>query len=97
MNVFNVIAPRNDEVLVEIENILREEHGQKIAEREKEVARINGLLISVRQQKDKYYETKINREVPLDYCERKIAERTNEEEALESALVITGDKNDEYL
>jgi len=33
----------------------------------------------------------------LEYCERKIAESTQEEESLEAALVSVGDKNDEYL
>jgi len=95
--IFDVVAPKNEEVLQEIENILREDHGQKAAEREREVARINGLLQSTRTQKDKYYEAKINREVSLDYCERKIAECTEEEEALEAALVRLGNKNDEDL
>src|SRR3989344_701851 len=94
---FNVIAPRNEEVLVEIENILREEHAERIKDREKEVARLNGLLASARQQKDKYYEAKINREVPLEYCEKRIAECTRDEESLETALARLGDKNDELL
>lgn len=96
-DVFDVIAPRNEEVLLEIENILREEHADRIKERETEAARLNGLLANTRQQKDKYYEAKINREVPLDYCERKIAECTSEEEALEATLERLGDKNDELL
>lgn len=95
--IFDVIAPRNEEVLQEIEAILREEHGQKSEEREREVARINGLLQSVRKSKDKYYEAKINREVPMEYCEQKIAEATQEEEALEASLMRLGDKNDEDL
>ena len=97
VNVFDVIAPKNEEVLLEIEKILREEHSLHTGEREKEVARINGLLGAARKQKDKYYEAKINREVPLEYCERKIAECTQEEEALEATLVKAGDKNDEFL
>ncbi len=95
--IFEVIAPKNEEVLQEIEAILREQHGQKSEEREREVARINGLLQAVRKQKDKYYEAKINREVPMEYCEQKIAEATQEEEALEASLVRLGDKNDEDL
>lgn len=97
MGVFDIIAPHSDEVLLEIENVLKDEHADKVAEREKEVSRINGLLTSARQQKDKYYEAKINREAPLEYCERRIAESTQEEESLEAALVAAGDKNDEYL
>lgn len=97
MDVFSIIAPKSEEVLVEIENILREEHSQYIGQREKEVVRINGLLDAARKQKDKYYEAKINREAPLEYCERKITECTKEEEALEATLMRTGDKNDEFL
>ena len=96
-DVFDVIAPKSEEVLVEIENILREEHSDRVKERETEASRLNGLLANIRQQKDKYYEAKIDRQVPLDYCERKIAECTKEEEALEATLERLGDENDELL
>src|SRR6185436_9119549 len=59
-----------------------------------EVKRLQGLLQSVRRQKDKYYEAKINREVDLSFCDRMLAELTTEEESLEGALVSLGDKND---
>lgn len=97
VGIFDVIAPKSEEVLVEIENILWDEHAQHIGQREQEVTRISRLLENVRKDKDKYYEAKINREVPLEYCERKIAECTKEEEALETTLAHVGNKNDEFL
>ena len=93
---FEVIAPKNKEVLDWIEGIIRQEYAEKVDDREREVQKLNKLLASVRKQKDKYFEAKINREVPLEYCERKIAESTHEEEALESALIKVGDQSDEY-
>ncbi len=55
------------------------------------------MLQNVRSQKDKLYEAKINREAPAEFFERRLGELTTDEEALESALVRCGDKNDEYL
>ncbi len=93
-SVFEVIAPKDERVLAAIEDILRSQHQERISQRENEVKRIQGLLQSVRKQKDKYYEAKINREVPTEYCEQKISECTTEEESLEKALVAVGDDND---
>jgi len=54
------------------------------------------LLFNIRKEKDKYFEAKINREVDLEYCERKIAECKTEESILESALERVNDQSDEY-
>ncbi len=96
LHCFEGLAPKNDEVLEVIEQKLREQHAEKIGVRENEIRRLNGLLSQVRIQKDKIYEAKINKEVPADYCERRISELTAEEESLESALIQQGDKSDEY-
>ncbi len=93
---FDNLAPKNDEVLAVIEEKLKEQHAEKIGVRENEIRRLNGLLSQVRSQKDKMYEAKINKEVPAEYCERRINELTAEEESLESALILQGDKSDEY-
>ena len=97
LDVFEIIAPKNEEILAEIENILREEYAGKVTTREQEVMRLNGLLGNIRKQKDKYFEAKINREVDMEYCEKRIAEVTAEEEALENSLALVSDKHDEFL
>ncbi len=93
---FEKIAPRNKKILDWIEQVIKKEHGKEVNEREIEIKRLNGLLKQVRIQKDKYFEAKINKEVPVEYCERKIAECIKEEEVLESALAKRSDKHDEY-
>jgi hypothetical protein len=94
--IFAQIAPKNEAVLSWIENIILEQNADQIKIRETEIQRLNGLLQSVRKQKDKYFEAKINREVDLDYCERKIAECKTDEAALESALEKVISTSDEY-
>ena len=71
---FETIAPKNNEVLEVIEEIVRQENAQNIIERETEINRLSGLLAAIRKQKDKYFEAKINEKAPLEFCERKIAE-----------------------
>ena len=93
---FETIAPKNDAVLEVIEDIIRQENAQIIRERENDITRLTGLLTSIRKQKDKYFEAKINDKAPLEFCERKIAECIDEESNLESALVLASDKSDEY-
>ena len=97
IDIFDSIAPKDERVLSAIEDILRSQHSEQITERENDVNRINGLLQGVRTKKDKLYEAKINHEAPAEFFERKIGDLITEEEALESALVRCGDKNDEYL
>ena len=79
-----------------IEEIILEENVENVKLRETEIQRLNGLLTSIRKQKDKYFEATINREVPLEYCERKIAECKTEEDALEYALEKVVSQSDEY-
>src|SRR3989344_2546241 len=93
---FETIAPKNNAVLEVIEDIIRQENAQIILERETQITRLSGLLASIRKQKDKYFEAKINEKAPLEFCERKIAECVEEESSLESALVLASDKSDEY-
>jgi len=94
--VFFKIAPKNEAVLKWIEEIILEENVENVKLRETEIQRLNGLLTSIRKQKDKYFEATINREVPLEYCERKIAECKTEEDALEYALEKVVSQSDEY-
>ncbi len=94
--VFDKIAPKSEAVLKWIEEIIKDENSDQIKFRETEIQRLNGLLGDIRRQKDRYFEAKINREVDLEYCERKISECKIEEEVLESALVKVTSQSDEY-
>ena len=93
---FEKIAPKNEGVLVLMEDVIKQENSQNVSQRETETRRLTGLLEQLRKQKDKYFEAKINREVPLDYCEKKIGECITEEENLENALILNSDKSDEF-
>ena len=95
-SVFEKIAPKSEAVLKWIEEIIKEENAEQVKLREVEIQRLNGLLMSVRRQKDKYFEAKINREVDLEYCERKISECKEEESVIESALDKVVSHSDEY-
>ncbi|MEK6839784.1 MAG: recombinase family protein [Nanoarchaeota archaeon] len=96
VDIFDVIAPKTEEVLEAIVQILKDQHGDKVIEREGEVRRINSLLTNVRTQKDRLYEAKLNKEVPADYVERKLSELGTDEQALEDTLIAVSDKSDEY-
>lgn len=94
--IFPKIAPKNEAMLKWIEEIILEENSDQIKLKETEVQRLNGLLSSVKKQKDKYFEAKINKEVDSEYCERKINECKTEESTLELALERVVSQNDEY-
>lgn len=94
--IFPKIAPKNEAVLNWIEEIILEENSGQVKLRESEINRLNGLLRDVRKQKDKYFEARINKEVDIEYCERKIAECKTEESVLESALEKVVSGSDEY-
>lgn len=94
--IFEKIAPKNEAVLKWIEDIILEENKEQVVFRETELQRLNGLLVSIRKQKDKYFEAKINREVDLEYCERKINDCKLEEAQLESTLNKVVSQSDEY-
>jgi len=94
--VFPKIAPKDEGMLKWIEGIIREENAEQIKFKETEVQRLNGLLVSIRKSKDKYFEAKINKEVDIDYCDRKINECKIEESTLESTLERVNSKDDEY-
>lgn len=96
IGVFERLAPKNEEILGWIEDVIKKENAQHITERENKIKKLNNLLAQARKQKDKYFEAKIDKEVPLEYCERQIAKHTKEEEALESAIIKAGEQNDEY-
>jgi len=93
---FGEIAPKSEVVLKWIERKIIRESKDRIKLRENEVQRINGLLKNVRENKDKYFEATISREVPIEYCKRKISECEIEELALESALEKIMAQSDEY-
>jgi len=94
--VFVKIAPKSESVLKWIEELIREENADQIKVRETEIQRLNGLLVNVRKQKDKYFEATLNREVPREFCERKISECKEEESVIESALDRVVSLSDEY-
>ncbi len=94
--VFEKIAPKSEAVLKWIEELIKDENADQVKFREIEIQRLNGLLLGVRKQKDRYFEATINREVPLEYCERKITECKVEESVLESALDKVVSQSDEY-
>lgn len=94
--VFFKIAPKSEPVLQWIESIVREENAEEIKSRETEIQRLNGLLSNIRKEKDKYFEATIAKQVPLEYCERKIAECKAEEAVLESALDKVINQSDKY-
>ncbi|MCX6756294.1 MAG: recombinase family protein [Candidatus Nomurabacteria bacterium] len=94
--VFEQIAPRNEAVLKWIEEIIKEENGEQINFRETEIQRLNGLLQSIRKQKDRYFEAKIDGEIDLEFCDRKISECRSEEAVLESALEKVNSQTDDY-
>ena len=96
VDIFDVIAPKAEQVLEAIIQILKDQHKDKVVERESEVKRINTLLTNVRAQKDRLYEAKLNKEVPVDYVERKLSALGTDEQALEDTLVAVSDKSDEY-
>ena len=53
-------------------------------------------LLNIRKQKDRYFEATISREVPLEFCERKVAECKQEENILESALDKVVNQSDDF-
>jgi len=94
--VFEKIAPKSEAVLKWIEEIIKDENADQVKFREIEIQRLNGLLLNIRKEKDKYFEATINKTVDLEYCQRKIAECKIEEGILESALEKVNNQSDEY-
>lgn len=94
--VFEKIAPKNEGVLKWIEELIIEENAGQVKLREVEIQRLNGLLLHIRKEKDKYFEATINRTVDLEYCDRKVKECKEEENVLESALEKVSNQSDEY-
>ena len=95
ISFFQGISPKIGGILSIIEEAIKQEHSQIIAEREIEIQRLNGLLRQAKINKEKYFEAKIEGKAPAEYCDEKIIEYTDEEEALKAALVVTIDKGDE--
>lgn len=95
-DTFIKIAPKNEAMLNWIKEIIEEEASEQVKLKSTEILRLNGLLGNVRQQKDKYFEAKINKEVDVEYCDRKINECKEEEIALESSLEKVSSKNSDY-
>ncbi len=93
--IFPKIAPKSEAVLKWIEETIKDENADQVKFRETEIKRLNGLLLNIRKEKDKYFEAKINGE-DLDYCQRKIAECKIEENALETTLDRVNNQSDEY-
>jgi site-specific DNA recombinase len=94
--VFWKIAPKSEAVLNWIESIILDENTEQVKSRETQIQRLNGLLENIRKQKDRYFEATISKEVPLEFCERKVAECKAEEAVLESALDKVVNQSDEF-
>jgi DNA invertase Pin-like site-specific DNA recombinase len=90
------IAPKNKEMLVWIEDVIKNDFEEDTKAREIEVSRLNTLLAKVRQRKDKYYEAMVDQTVPEDFCNRKIKECLDDEEALKTALDNTDQQSNLY-
>lgn len=93
-DVFDIIAPKNEEILSALVQILQDRNREAVNERENEIKRFSSLLANIRTKKDRLYEAKLNNEVPADFVERKVAELNAEEEAMENSLVSATDKTD---
>lgn len=96
MAFVEAIAPASQKMLNWIEDVIRSENRAQIEVRETEIKRFNGLLQKVRQEKDNYYEATIKKEVPLEFCQKKIAECEKEEAVLLEGLRRVEDTCDEY-
>ncbi|MDP1994360.1 MAG: hypothetical protein Q8K40_03845, partial [Ignavibacteria bacterium] len=90
------IAPKSKEILTWIEDVIKNDFEEDTKAREIEVTRLNALLVKVRQRKDKYYEAMVDQTVPEDFCNRKIKECLDDEEALKTALDNTDQQSDLY-
>ena len=96
MTFIEAIAPTSKEMLSWIEDVIRGEFKTQIEVRETGIKRFNGLLQKVRQGKDKYYEATIKKEVPIEFCQKKIAECEKEESILLEELRKVEDTCDDY-
>jgi site-specific DNA recombinase len=90
------IAPKNKEMLLWIEEVIKNDFEEDTKAREIEVSRLNALLAKTRQRKDKYYEAMVDQTVPEDFSNRKIKECLDEEEALKTALDNTDQQSGLY-
>ncbi len=90
------IKPANDKILSWIEGVIRSENRAQIEARETGIKRFNGLLEKIRKEKDEYYEATIKKEVPPEYCQKKIAECEKEEAVLLEGLRKIEDTCDDY-
>ena len=90
------IAPKNKEMLAWIEDVIKNDFEEDTRNREIEISRLNILLAKVRQRRDKYYEALVDQTVPEDFCNKKIKECLEEEEALKTALDRTDQQSDLY-
>ena len=83
---FKNLAPANIEVLVWIEELIREEEGSRIKEREQETAKLKSLLETTRRRVDRLYDDKLDEKIPPDFYQRKFAEYSAEEQTLKETL-----------
>ncbi|WP_194214563.1 recombinase family protein [Kordiimonas pumila] len=84
--IFECIAPKNEAMLQYISAVQKDMRAEAQKGDEREHLRLEKLLVKARKSREKYYEAKINREVPAEYCDQKIAELNTEEAMLESSL-----------
>ena len=95
--IFDTLAPKSNEILDWIKEILLDAHGETTTIREIEVNNINAQLGLIRSRKDKLYEDKLDGAITLDFYNHKFSSYTQQEEELENKLLKLNDNNDEQI
>lgn len=95
--LFDALAPKSDEILDWIKDILLDAHGETKTIREIEANNINAQLGLIRTRKDRLYEDKLDGAIALDFYTRKFSEYTQQEEELEDRLAKLHDSNNERI
>src|SRR5262249_10901569 len=96
MHLLGQIAPRSHGMLECIKEAIRADYEQDTRSREAEISRLRALQARVRQDKDKYYEAKIAGTAPADFCDRKLKELVEQEEAYGVNLAKVSSQSDNY-
>lgn len=96
MHLMGQIAPRSHGMLEWIKEAIRADYEADTRSRESEMNRLRALQSNVRQQKDRYYEAKISGTAPAEFCDRKLKELTEQEEAYALSLSRVSTQSDSY-
>lgn len=91
------LAPKSEEVLQWIVDIIKQTHEDHVDRREQEIHRVTTHLGQARKRKDRLYEDRADGVIDGKFFERKFAEYSEEEEILEQTLSNLTNHNNEYL